>query len=84
MKKDEYDDPAIFEWQERTVTAVLDLIEATYDKLEAMHHRTPASFFGRPTRKHHEIMGATRVLKELHGEFCRMLTERSKATGEQS
>ena len=48
---------------------VLEMIEAMHHRLEREHKETPSTLFGRPTPRHHQILGASRALAELHGEI---------------
>lgn len=41
------------------------LLHAYHQEIASEHERTPASFFGRPTKRHHELLGASKALVEL-------------------
>lgn len=56
------------------------LLRQEHDRLERQHRDTPSGMFGAPTKRHHEIMGATRTLVQL-GE--RLLNEIRQAVDRQ-
>lgn len=41
------------------------LLRQEHDRLEREHHDTPSGILGAPTKRHHEIMGATKTLVKL-------------------
>lgn len=53
--------------------AVMDIILRMHDELEAEHLKAKPTIFGSPSKRHHEIMGASRELKKLGRELKRIV-----------
>lgn len=51
--------------REIKISDVKSKILALHDELEAEHKALPANWIGRPRKRHHQIIGASRALKEL-------------------
>lgn len=49
-----------------------DQVMLMHDRIEIEHNTTPSGLFGMPTRKHHELMAQSRVLRELGRKLAKM------------